>query len=494
MIAASRRRIGLAALGAFLACPALAAPVDAPPARLEVAWISREPALAPPADLHAPREAGWPEVGSRVQWVAHVLNRGTETATGVAYAWSLDGNTALTGTVDLPPGETLLLFPWDWTFERHRVGLEIRPPPAFADVSPDDDRLTVVSDALSLGIWIQRGVYEWMAEDGRPGFERWIDGQIDGWNLILARSVYPTAPLGVLDRIRLDRVVVLSDDQQPRNAELTNDLVWFFPTVSDDPRFLGKNAPASTLANENIVLHELLHERGLIDLYAYEVLHGWGSGDGSALADSKVSITENGTLVAGTDLMPALASTSAGIVLFRSPFNGLMGSQYRGTVRLTEHSADGLNLRAGRRTPRWLDQWGNLLDGFANLPQPDNYANLMPSRTDVFLVDQSGAPIAGAAVGAYLDHSRFAYQKLYTAAPDRTFSSDSRGVVTLPGDLLEGLPSGAAPPKAQVMILGVRTDRARGYAFVPLHDFNLAYFREGPDHGSLRVEVSLHRW
>jgi hypothetical protein len=182
------------------------------------------------------------------------------------------------------------------------------------------------------------------------------------------------------------------------------------------------------------------------------------------------------------------------MIVYRSPLNGLMGSLYHASANLTEHCANGLNLRAGRRTPLWLDQWGNLLNGFANVTQPDNYANLLPRRTDVLLVDEAGAPIPGATVDVYMDHSRWTYQKLYTAGPDRTYAADARGVVSLPGDLLDGLPPASAPPKAQVMILGVKTGRARGFAFVPLHDLNLVYFRQGPERGDMRLQVKLHPW
>jgi hypothetical protein len=44
------------------------------------------------------------------------------------------------------------------------------------------------------------------------------------------------------------------------------------------------------------------------------------------------------------------------------------------------------------------------------------------------------------------------------------------------------------------MILGVKTSRARGYAFVPLHDLNLVYFRQGPERGDLTLPVKLHPW
>jgi hypothetical protein len=67
----------------------LAAPVAAPAAfaqtRLEVGYISREPRIPPPTSAQAPREEGWPDAGSRVHWVAHVVNRGTAAVAAVPY-------------------------------------------------------------------------------------------------------------------------------------------------------------------------------------------------------------------------------------------------------------------------------------------------------------------------------------------------------------------------------------------------------------------------
>jgi hypothetical protein len=155
---------------------------------------------------------------------------------------------------------------------------------------------------------------------------------------------------------------------------------------------------------------------------------------------------------------------------------------------------NGLNLRAGRRTPIYFDQWGNLIDAFSNTPQPDSYLRLMPRRTDVLLVDQDGNAVTGATVDLYPDQSGGTYQKVYAARPDRSLPTDARGAVSLPGDLFDTLPSASSPPKSQVLILGVRTSRARGYAFLPLYELNLLYFRTGRERGEMTLRVKLHPW
>jgi hypothetical protein len=236
--------------------------------------------------------------------------------------------------------------------------------------------------------------------------------------------------------------------------------------------------------DQTIVLHELLHERGLIDLYAYAISLGRSTG-------SRVEIRENGRLVAGSALMPDLTPASGTTTLYRSPANGLMGTRYRKGASLTEHSAFGLNLIAGRRTPRWFDSWGNP-QSLGNTPQPGSYANLIPERTLLRLRDEDGRPVPGAQVAVHLDHGVLTYQDVYLETPDLVLSTDLDGWVELPGELLAGLPSTTTqPPKALVAILGVFTPQARGFAFLPIYDLNLLYIQGNRQVAEAELSVTL---
>lgn len=479
------RRIvsAVALLAAALAATPPARSAD--PARLEVAWITREPRLPPPNRQGAPVEEGWPEPGRTVQWVGHLFNRGAQPVAGVAYAWRIDGAVAESGTVDLPPGETTLWLPWRWTFDRHEIALAIAPAAASGDATTADDRVAVASDALSIGFTIERSIYDWMLQDGRPGFERWAQGQIDNWNAIMARAVFPTTPRGALDRFRLDRVLVIADGASLRNGDMDTDVWWTFWQGSDE-RFLHVGSSGPALGDETIVFHELLHQRGLIDLYAYRVV-----ANDPAQTNGQINIVEDGKPVAGGPLMPALLQGSVGALFYRSPVDGLMGTQYRASANLTEHCAYGLNRVAGRRTPLWLDQWGNLINGYSNTVQPESYVWLLPRRTELLLQDESGAPLAGASVQVYADHGEQTYQKIYGPQADLAGSSDGQGVFVLPGTILDRLPPTTAPPKAQVIIVGVQTAAAHGYAFLPVYDLNLLAFRGGREAAQEVLKVKL---
>lgn len=458
------------------------------PVRAEVGWISREPHLRAPATLEAPITEGWPAVGSAVEWVAHVLNRGTETAARVPYTWRINDEIAESGVVDLPPGQTDVRLQWTWTFTRRRISFAIAPPPEAHDATTNDDEVSIDSDALTIGFRVQRGTYDWLAQDGGEGFERIFQRQLPRWNEILATAVFATAPEGALDRLRIDRIEVY-DESLPRNEELLDiDLNWTFPTTNSDTRFLQKGSPRNVQLDQTIVLHELLHWRGLTDLYAYDVVHHDGTD-----ADGRINIVEAGKPVVGTTLMPAM-SVSGGLLVFRSPVNGLMGSQYRSNARLTELCVNGLNLWAGRRTPLSIDRFGNLINALSNAVHPDSYVHRLPQATSIVFTDQ-GRRLPDATVDVYLDHNPSTYRDTYAAYPDLTLVANADGAVTLSGDVLASQPPAlTAPPKSQVIIFGVRTGAGRAFVFVPVYDLNLLYFRNGGGDSRMEVPVKLIPW
>jgi hypothetical protein len=166
---------------------------------------------------------------------------------------------------------------------------------------------------------------------------------------------------------------------------------------------------------------------------------------------------------------------------------------------LHQRDADGAqHLRSqpagGRRTPRWFDQFGNSINGFAGAFQPDSYLARVPERTVLRFVDESGARVPQATVDVYLDHNGESYRDYYRESPDRTLVGDERGVM-FPADVLSAAPMFRdTPPKSMVVILGVRTPGARGFAFLPLWDLNLLWFRGDRELAELEMPVALHPW
>jgi hypothetical protein len=103
--------------------------------------------------------------------------------------------------------------------------------------------------------------------------------------------------------------IIESPTRIPDEGCFDTDRFWLFPATGT----IGDNFDG----DQTILLHELLHQRGLVDNYAYEVVVG-------------------------------------GIFVFKTPpqVEGLMGHNYfRGGAVLTEVCAIGLNLYHHRRSP-----------------------------------------------------------------------------------------------------------------------------------------------
>ena len=476
---ASRTTLALLGIAAFLAVTPL--PASTAATSLEIGWISREPRLRAPATLTGPRTDGWPAAGSAVQWIGHAINRGTETVAAVPYTWSIDGVEQLSGVIDLPPGETELIFPWRWTFDRHEIALAIAPAPEVQDKFREDDRVAVFSDALSMAFYVDRSLYTTLLASPWGSFELQIQRQIPYWNSVLADAVYPSTPNGALDRIRLDNVVVVPDGTpMPDEDYFYTDLYWKFP--------------ASWLIDgrdQTILLHEVLHQRGLIDIYAYEVAHYYSASD----RDGRVNIVENGRPIAGSSLLPQLRDSRSigGMYLFHTPVDGLMGfNYYRGSAAvLTEVCANGLNLWAGRRSPVTRGLLGGIvLPLKAAMPDGASYVNRMPATTALSFID-NGRVITNGVVDVFLDQNEQAYRETYSAEPQLSLTMDGDGAAMLPGDVLTGQPPFRQAAKAQTMLLRVRTASARAYLFVSLWEFNRLYFRNGGASSALQLPVRM---
>jgi hypothetical protein len=453
---------------------------------VEVGWIAREPRLAAPETIDTPAKAGWPEDGRIVHWIAHVINRTGAPLPAVSYAWHIGGET-LGGVVDLPPGRTEVLLARRWTFTRELITFAVTPPPEAADASTDDNQVTVDSGALSLIFTVEQGLYDWMLQQERPGFEAFAQREVERWNAILARAIHALSPQGALDRIRIDEVRLLPDGTALRGEDfMLWDLHWSFRTIGSGTQFLSRGVDERVWVDQTIVLHELMHQRGLTDLYDYDVWHRFGV--------AEVGIMEGARAVAGSFLMPAAAQTTDRMLLYAFPVPGLMRREYRASTNLTAHSTFGLNLWAGRRTPVHLDRFGNRINDLTVHTLSRSYLGRLPRETALTFVDADGAPVADPEVDVYLDQHPHTYHKAYTAEPTRTLARTPGRGALLPGDILEGMPPAATPAKSQVIILRVRTPQARGYAFLPVYYLNLLHFEGHHEQAALEIPVVMHRW
>jgi hypothetical protein len=420
------------------ALPPDAAPAPRP-AELTVQYVQRLPAIDYVWGSANPRVDGWPAVGQRMTWRAHVRNW-FPTARAVAYRWELDGREVARGTMTIPAGEVGTAdYQLPWAFERHELAFVLDPENAVAEEEEHDNRVALATDALSVGFWVERSVYDWfrahqheLPEAHADSFEDWAQRQVALYNELFARAVYPETPNGVRERLRLDRVTVVPDGALPLDpaartvggafdpasarpdlADRTVDLQWGFPASTVTSLFA--DLRTRSINNQfywysGFVQHEMGHARGMIDVYGQTVYAG--------LPGHTVALSGLETL--GTVSFPA--GTAA--LLFRSE-PGLMATDW---TFLDRTSAVIWERMKGARAR------------FGNYNSPEDLGwflnDLLPDDVRLRFVNADGAPAAGVRVSVYqgtrpAGTMAVAYGREYDATPDVVATTDARGEASL---------------------------------------------------------------
>jgi len=474
------------------------------PAALTIRYVERLPTLEYVPRSSKPAVDGWPAPGSMVTWRAHLRNWTAAALRGVEVSWFLDGQRAASEAVDMDPnGEGTSDFHWTWERSRHEITLEVDAGHRFTIPAGRLNRLLTYSDALSVGFYVERGLYDHFRAHqhelrlGRSSFDDWAQEQFRFFNEMLAAARYPETPQGVLDRLRLDRITVVPDgslplqggvtgapyeaESVPNPADLTVDLQWGFPsrlkgsTAYTDFRSL---EPSNGFYYSGSVQHELGHARYLMDIYSFDVFHG--------INGSRIEIQERGQLVAGSAFMPGqpvFTSSGQGLRVHETPFSGLMNKTW---TYLDRPSAAALNLIAGRRAVA------------GNYNEPENIAvflNDLPRENRLTLRDAQGRALAGARVQVYRsipgDVETYDYAKIFDDRPDLEREADREGRVLLGRNPFDDGPLDTARYSNGVAILRVEHEGRVGYVFLAAAELNLEYWRGHTAVGDYDKTVNL---
>jgi hypothetical protein len=475
-----------------------------------VGWISRQPEKEYVWGSSNPKVEGWPAVGEQVAWRAHVRNYGAAHA-AVRYRWLLNDQEVATGTVDVAAnGLTTVDYPSSWTFERRRLRFVIDTTGVVAEESETNNALEVYTDALAVGFWIEQSVYDLFREKqpllgvGASGFEDYAQRHLELYNDMAALSVYPETPNGVLDRFRLQKIVIVPDGALPLtklddfgvrdgepNAEMipdksdrTVDLQWGFPKsiigkyVRTDQR-----SPRNPFYLDGYVLHEMGHARYLVDVYAWNVRH--------LAPHYSVDIQENGASIFGRYILNSSRP-------YETPEQGLMNEHFTFYDR---YSAIVMNRIAGHRATR------------GNYNEPENigeFLNDLPAENRLTIRDRDGIALANADVWIYRGEGKSDawYAAVFDNVPDLKLKTDANGQV-----LVGRCPFSADGKVVQywqnnnsTAIVRVASGERVLYGFLESRLFNLAYWRgetQLADHellvgmpycGNLGVSLTAPEW
>lgn len=429
---------------------------------LDVGFIER----FPKHDYDASK--GWPASGDATTFQAAVIGWGADEVEHVEYAWSIDGKERKRGVIDrVPPagGRVRVRLEWTWLPGRHTVTFTIDPEDKVKELTEKNNVVTDFTNALTVGFWVDRQVYDRVHEhlhrktkEGNS-FEDWAQRLIRRWNGIFEEARYPSCPEGVLDRVRLDKVVVVPTDALPLNGGIptnnpdtrdkTVDLMWGFPTR--DLRNGAWDPERDDWWIEDLgVLHELGHARYLVDAYGFDV-H----------AKQILIRDDQGRLITDGD------KYMSGDIPHWRKYSGQMGGDYG---RLSEYDALCWNWKAGRRAK----------GSPCNAP-PDigSFLQLMPERNEFRFVDGEGKPFSNASLDVYqaAGNGKDWYGKVFDDTPDIKTTLDKDGVAVFGKELFGGRIVHTFGHSNGVVIFGLRHKGRQAFLFQEVTDLNLKYMQ-----------------
>jgi hypothetical protein len=237
------------------------------------------------------------------------------------------------------------------------VQFEIDPDDAIAETYESNNSLADRTDGVSLVLALTPGLYQALETPVDPQWpfsaEDWLQKQIAAMNAAFAHSVYPSAPNGAEERVRLDKILVTSTAPPTDWSEDGGFFMW-----GDDRVGNGGYDPSTDVSGA--LLHELTHQLGIIDIYNLDV----------ALEIPQV-LDRNGRPV-----QMELSATSL--------HPGLMGDHSICPPMYAEHTALALNANKGYRRGYYGE-----------------YLYDVPAQTYLRVLDNQGNPATGVTVNLY---------------------------------------------------------------------------------------------
>ncbi len=217
----------------------------------------------------------WPAKGEQVTFTAVMKNPGDQPTGAFSYKWYFDGKEVESGTLPSiePRGTTSTSYKWTWDSEwnDHYIKFVADPDNEIAEEIETNNVVEDRTNALCYRFHCHQSLYDWMLTEARKinpdiaTFEDWCQYQMRLMNQCFAEAIYPTSPEGILERVRVDEVVVEPDHEVTHQA---SDWQW------DGQWHYNIDAIKIFTENPDFIkgiytwgLHEHSHQLGMIDLY-----------------------------------------------------------------------------------------------------------------------------------------------------------------------------------------------------------------------------------
>jgi photosystem II stability/assembly factor-like uncharacterized protein len=226
----------------------------------------------------------WPVSGEVVTFTAVIKNPGNAPTGSFNYKWYMDGVEVGSGTLASIPvgGQVSTTYNWTWDSEwnDHYIKFVADPSNLISENIETNNSREDRTNSISFRLHVWQSVYDWF-HDNAPSynsnivsFDDWAQMQIGYINKMFKEAVWPVSPSGILERARLDEVVVEPNDTvdpDPYACHAPDDFNWdcrwgFTPT--EYPQIFIEN-PGFVSGPYMWVLHEWGHQMGLIDVYRF---------------------------------------------------------------------------------------------------------------------------------------------------------------------------------------------------------------------------------
>jgi len=355
--------------------------------RYELDYVNNKPVLLNP---NAKR---WPAVNERVTWTAHIANRGRNRSSTFAVNWLVNGvQRQTTRHAALQPGATTTVdLPWNWRNDSHDITAEIVPDFA-GERTTLNDALTIDSRAYSFVFVVEQATFDIMNgipnRLGSTSCEDWLNTQLDDMHRRFANSVYDFAPNGAEARTRIDQIILRANGRGGRLEDIgpTADGGWVFK-ASHRREYRDYH-----LIYHEALVHELVHQLGVIDTYAFQVERGRNE------VDQKQYFHPELSLMGGSPVRPP-----------------------GGPAMLSPHSVYGLNSTLGFRRGYYGE-----------------YLYDVPPTIRVRVRGANGRALAGARVAFHQSSRPFNEDSLVDNTAEFTLTTDLNGYATLPNRAIQG--------------------------------------------------------
>jgi hypothetical protein len=447
----------------------------------------------------------WPGEGETVTYTAHIINKGVARSSRFRFEWLIDGTVVAQGTSRaLRPGAEQT-FDYSTAFPASPQTIEFRLVPRGSvrkEAFTTNNRLRIGSHDLTIAIWVEQGLYDVFNREqnvaGTRSFEDWLQAQFAWMNERFDLSRYPVAPQGILDRVRIDRMVVASDLDadfpfpapvcepyaadpdafffdgawQFRDGDPTNTVgntEWYELYVHEPNPYVIPLGTPRVLGIDTGLVHELAHQVGVIDLYRADY--------------GLFEVTDLGGQVIPREQLPFPPGACGTLFPYPGIMSGGDTSPHRDVNLFESHTAGGMNSHYNHRRGYFGE-----------------YLFDTPAQTFVHFIDANGAPLADVFVQFY---QKYALTDTIDNLPEIEAFTDAQGrmllpnrvpdvaVVTATGHTLRPNPFGQIFHEGSNTVMFVRAvqDGQELYGWLSLLDLNLAYWQRQTEQAEFTIRL-----